>query len=135
MAKFTTRLQSSITLSDQWEMALSEIMFPKTWLTIQKNGGAFTISCSEWSQEHNLPSIYSIDLQLASGYYESIQAVLNEMNNVVEKTIATNDVGKQIREWNWPTFRFNELNQRVYTTLQKNMSVKFSSSLSTKFGS
>ena len=40
-----TRDSSLQSLTGEWEVALAEISFPKSWFTIPRNTGKFTITC------------------------------------------------------------------------------------------
>ena len=39
------KLQTTIELTGEWEVALAEMMFPKSWFTIPKQGAKFTFTC------------------------------------------------------------------------------------------
>src|SRR6267154_2333005 len=38
LTEFTTKLASTIDLTNEWEVGLAEIMFPRSWYTIPKDG-------------------------------------------------------------------------------------------------
>jgi len=38
LTEFTTKLSSTIELNGEWEVGLAEIMFPRSWYTIPKDG-------------------------------------------------------------------------------------------------
>src|SRR5207244_9252002 len=45
LTRFITKLPSSVSLSGDWEVALSEIHFPRTWYTVKKGGETITVEC------------------------------------------------------------------------------------------
>jgi hypothetical protein len=146
LAHFTTRLQSSISLSSSWEVALTEIFFPRSWFTITKGGASFSVTCSDcpivipiFTETLALPTQFTVDMKVPAGYYDSIQDVINEMNHAVNRSLTTQVKAERVdpryaHDSNMPKFRLHEYNNRVLITLQKNMSIEFSDSLSTILG-
>ncbi len=81
LTKFTTRLQSSVSLTGEWEVGLSEIIFPHTWLTLDKLDAVFHVICLVYPDVHNdvrtIPNevfteSYTVEVRISHGYYESV---------------------------------------------------------------
>src|SRR5688572_30289327 len=55
LTEFTTQLPSTIELTNEWEVGLAEIMFPRSWYTIPKEGLIIEVDYRQcdvaWKQE------------------------------------------------------------------------------------
>jgi hypothetical protein len=135
MCKFTTRLYSTMELNSEWEAALTEITFPRSWYTIPKgirgDGGWFLINC-----KHCLPAKYgdAVSLQdrvIPVGYYESVQDVCTAINaQIVKAHVATQDTAADPL----PKLRYNNFSRKVVFEFMKNHRLTFSPSLATVLG-
>ena len=45
ITQYKTKLQTAIELTGEWEVALAEMTFPKSWSTIPNQGAKFTFTC------------------------------------------------------------------------------------------
>jgi len=151
---FTTRLHSSVSLEGEWEVGLAEVSFPKTWYTIQRKGTAMNITCKDctgvvpdFQGDVAIPSEYSIDLNIPPGYYETVKDVTDQLNTYVRKLFSSpvkvwqtdnkdNAIyaEKFIGDTYWPSFKYNDVNRRVYCSIPPNMTLKFSKEMTTLLG-
>ena len=102
LAQFTTKLQTNISLHDEWEVGLAEITFPKNWYTISKNQG-IVIDCSGCTsimpQIHPgelmvNPRRYRRNVNVVPGHYATIVELLEELNKLIQFTF-----NRPIPEW------------------------------------
>jgi hypothetical protein len=141
LSNFTTRLHSSISLSGDWEVALAEIIFPKSWMNVPR-GAKFTIDCEECPSSEvrsisdsginafYVAKSYSIELEVPCGYYETMSEVTDAMNAEISQRYSPPDM-KTVRG---PRFVTKYRNQHVYATLQENMSISISPILAVILG-
>src|SRR5207244_4938613 len=132
LTRFITKLPSSVSLSGDWEVALSEIHFPRTWYTVKKGGETITVECVVPESDIVYPSpgrtrlalfppggeakvidIQIIDVKLQGGYYETMPDIVKEMNTVMVREFTD----KLPKETTAPKIRFSELNKRTHYTL------------------
>ena len=125
-----------------------DIRFPKSWYTVAKSAASFVITCKfcEGEEDEFLsnsaknplfrPATYSVELKIMPGYYESMEDVVNAMNNAVAHVFVVplrekspNLKKLKIDEKFWPKFRYNERNRRVSISVAKNMSVQIGPAL------
>jgi len=149
LTRFITKLPSSVSLSGDWEVALSEIHFPRTWYTVKKGGETITVECVVPESDIVYPSpgrtrlalfppggeakvidIQMIDVKLQGGYYETMQDVVKEMNTVMVREFTD----KLPKETTAPKIRFSELNKRTYYTLPKGVVMLFPTDLRNMLG-
>src|SRR5688572_10976103 len=95
LTEFTTKLPSTIGLTNEWEVGLAEITFPRSWYTIPKNGLTITADyrvCNmDWKVDVRSKLEEGLDLtvedidtivkiQLSSGFYKSMEELTQELN-------------------------------------------------------
>jgi len=95
LTKYTTKLHNEISLQGEWEVGLSEMIFPRNWFNIGVNQFiSITIYAINYPLGHpdrddeisnNTPSgvwkyDYSVDIPIARGYYSDIGALVDELN-------------------------------------------------------
>ena len=132
-------------------MALAEISFPKSWFTISKEGGRITITCelnpthidSVPNEKQTLPKVLDIELFIPRGYYKSVRDVVEEINNIIAKTLSnahtflyTNEqrTYTPLDETKWPKFKCSETNRKVSVMLPPNTRIKLDNSLASLLG-
>ena len=129
-ADYTTRLLNNIELELNYEVALVEIFFSKTWYNVKGEEG-FTISYlpSDLSRH---PVVFEVSI--SEGIYQTVNDLVSELN--AKMTEFANDVdrsqkiaGLDGRVINWPTFRFNEKNNKVEVYISKGRELTFSDGL------
>src|SRR6059036_470464 len=80
--EFTTKLASTIELTNEWEVGLAEIMFPRSWYTVPKAGAVIVVDCqgcdTKWASDmrrklqdgEELPEEDSVvEIKLRGGFY------------------------------------------------------------------
>jgi len=126
-----------MSLEGEWEVGLAEIAFPRTWYTVDKRGAHFTIK----RMKSALGSIgftlaepsEIIDFRIISGYYDSVEDLLKEMNNVVgrQTRASANTLQKKSDELK---FRYNKVNRKVIISMQERELITVSTTLATILG-
>lgn len=158
LTRYTTRLHSSIDLSGEWEVGLSEITFPHSWLTIERGGGLITVSSNGFSTPElwAMPG-FSTDIRLQPGYYESVHEVVREINKSISKIILpiiTPPIAEPHQcaepqppgphscvfpqpptfDFQLPKLKYNEISKRVHFSMYRSQVINFSQSLATILG-
>ena len=90
MTEFTTKLASTIDLTDEWEVGLAEIMFPRSWYTIPKKGLKIEVESMLWFTEsgQNMTQRAPININIKGGYYNSMDELVLEMNQAAGRAFA-----------------------------------------------
>ncbi len=144
LTEFTTKLPSTIQLKNEWEVGLAEIMFPRSWYTIPKDG-LFIVAdyrgCDlEWkshvsSKLQNGKELQVSDLdtavsiKLRGGFYKTMEEVQQELNFAA--TAAFDILSVNIKP---PVFYYRTITRRMYITVPAGMSVEFPSLLESILG-
>jgi hypothetical protein len=147
MTEFTTKLPSTIELTNEWEVGLAEIMFPRSWHTIPK-GGLIIVAdyraCDiDWKlsmdsklrngelseEEEDLDSV--VKIRLKGGFYKTMEEVTQELNLASGAAFAATGIDQVISP---PTFYYREITRRIYVTIAAGMSIEFPPSLESVLG-
>lgn len=138
LTDYTTKLSSTIELTNEWEVGLAEIMFPRSWYTIPKNGLYLEVDYSMCSIRPNIEdNIYFtsqiVRLYINAGYYNSMDDLTQELNHSAHRTysVSPDYVDGRIAP---PTFYFKPASRRMFVTLTPGMSVKFPPTLQSILG-
>lgn len=86
LTDFTTKLASTIELTNEWEVGLAEIMFPRSWYTIPKKGTFFEVDysqCQLQSYESENEQLVKIDVN--GGFYHTMEELVHELNLAVHR--------------------------------------------------
>jgi len=154
LTNFTTRLHSTIGITGDWEVGLAEISFPKSWYNVHKKISVMSIVCKdckgfspEFTDDAFMPSEFSVEISIPVGYYDSVKDICNQLNDNVKKVFSspvkvwTTDnrsvsslSDKWIGDSHWPSFKYNDLNRKVYCTLPVNVTITFSKEIATLLG-
>ena len=143
--EFTTKLSSTIELSNEWEVGLAEIMFPRSWYTVPKAGAVIVVNCHgcdrewksdiTWKLQHDeeLPEEedYIVKIKLRGGFYKTMEDIVQELNLTVVKAFAAADLDKTL---NPPIFNYKAITRRVHVTMPAGMSIEFSTPLESILG-
>lgn len=144
MTEFTTKLASPIELTDEWEVGLAEIMFPRSWYTIPKTGSTFLTDYRrcDIAWKHDMmnkiergydPSDEEIDTEVRifvkGGFYNSMEELTEELNQASIRTYT--HLAKTMKP---PTFDYKSTTRRMYVTLPPGMSITFPPILETILG-
>ena len=89
LTKYTTRLQSTIELDGAWEVGLSEIIFPRSWLALDDKSCKFVVTCDKCNDIDD-PDFTDYKLQdelsIPHGYYDSVESVVEAINNTISNS-------------------------------------------------
>ena len=141
LTHFITKLHNDVALSGEWEVALSEIMYPRNWYNIDDQYMRITCrNCMKILPQPNpddkIPPSYDIHVGLPSGYYYSVPDLVEAIKLAIAKAFrrpvaawSSNGVERYVDESLWPKLRYNAYNQKVILTIQPQMTIKFSDQL------
>ena len=129
---------SSISLSGPWEVGLSEIIFPHSWLTLDRADAVFTISCSAELNYEGLGA-FSKTVRIAYGYYTAVRDVVDEINKwmlsvVPHETNKPFDINLLKHDRAMSRLKYNETSKKVHFLMQRGQVFKFSPALATILG-
>jgi hypothetical protein len=112
LTSFVTRLQKTITLTGDWEVALSEFQFPRSWYTIRQSGILFLTQRDDIKADDGTVTEkgYNTMISLPGGYYKTIPDIVNELNSCIKKILG--GVWKAA-EASWPVLKYDEISKRV----------------------
>ena len=139
MTEFTTKLSSSIELTNEWEVGLAEIMFPRSWYTIPKKGLTIEVDCPRcdsalvlYNNKHESLN-FTTKIQIKGGYYNTMDELIQELNDASVRAFAyTRDFSDgPIRP---PVFEYKYTAKRTCVTLQVGMTLEFPPELETILG-
>ncbi len=104
VAKFVTKLAEKITLTDEYEVGLSEISYTKSWYNLKENAslGIFT-TAKEFLDDD--------EVKLRAGYYPTVESLVEEINvkyKVFESTLYKNFIKRA------PALRYDSIINRVF---------------------
>lgn len=100
ISHFTTRLPSSINLTGEWEVGLTEFIYPRTWHTLNHTNNTIGIDFGDGKVSVR---------RIQEGYYGSIPEILKVIN-------ADENASKVL-------FNFNPATKRVRIKMRKNIKV------------
>jgi len=125
MTEFTTKLSSTIELTNEWEVGLAEIMFPRSWYTLPKEGLIVLADYRGGNMDCKLDEERDtiVKIKLKGGFYNSMEQLSEELN------LASNRAFAQVYGIPPLEFRYKPITRRIYITLPGGMSVKFPPSL------
>jgi hypothetical protein len=135
LTEFTTKLSSTIELTNEWEVGLAEIMFPRNWYTIPKEGFLIDVDhrgCDiRWLHEldtrHNagedvttVVDTYNVKIKVKGGYYNSMDEFTDELNHAASLAFMNIDVAHTP-----PVFRYVDITRRIHVTVQPGTRIEF----------
>lgn len=121
MTNYTTRLQTPILLSGEWECALCEFTCPATWYTFPKGANKMQIKFGV-DPEGAIANIH-IEFHLTAGYYATVGQLINAINSRIETQISAHDTAKRFPRPTWPKFSYSSTSRRVTATLGPYVSI------------
>lgn len=106
LTNFTTKLHNEISLKDEWEMGLAEIIFPKRLLNVDENQHVTLIRYLS-SQQPSTPSSteclnFMVKYPVKAKYYANVEELAYELNNAMRgikdpaNVVVADDVGEKI---------------------------------------
>ena len=163
LADFKTKLMTSIELNGDWEVGMSEIMYPRSWFNIPDGGIYIRVDCSKCDvkPDYLLPKMdaselpdyllsdmggseFSRDLQhvwdyviliyIHGGYYDSMKALVESLQNASQHAFTPADTPVVSKMLRAPKFDYNELNKRICITLESGMVMELPQVLETILG-
>ena len=135
MTKFKTHLHSAISLTGEWEVGLSEIVFPRNWYTIAFDEGYFYI---EHSDSTNLAEQEEFEIKIPGGYYVSVREIIYKLNEKVRDVLEASFMpgADQHHKFasNFVSFEWNDRTNRVKINIPPKRKLTFSKTLCTILG-
>ena len=107
LSEFRVRLPQSITLTDEWEVALTEIHYPHSWKNVR---GDF------WNRFYIKQGDDVKAYIVREGHYSSVQSIVNAMNTLIDNTRHKGKVN----------FYYDTLTRKITLYLQDNRTLFFS---------
>ena len=130
LTEFTTKLPSTIELTNEWEVGLAEIMFPRSWYTIPKDGLIIFVDYRECDTSWKCATTV-LKLMLRGGFYKTMEEVTQELNLAASGAFAADGLDTKI---NPPVFYYKTITRRIYVALPAGMSVEFPPALESILG-
>ena len=139
LTEFTTKLPSTIELTNEWEVGLAEIMFPRSWYTIPEEGVIIeadygvcnperrTRMAERASRGEDIPvKEYNtlVEIKLRGGFYKTMEDIQQELKRSIK--IAFDAADKTITP---PALYYNPVSKRMHITVPVGMFIRFPSSL------
>ena len=137
LTNYTTKLMNPVELTDQWELSLCEILYPRSWYTVPVHGVYMKVNCSNCTikpsylqpvmDDDELSPIsqylwdFVVIIHVPGGYYESIETLLQTLEHATMRAFASTDESGINNLLRAPKFFYNALNKRVHITLQDGM--------------
>jgi len=88
IGNYVTRLAQKLNLSEEWEVALTDISYTKSWYNVIKSQ---SISITFQTEE------YILDEELPAGNYETPELICNAINKIVENGIKKLTINEKIK--------------------------------------
>jgi hypothetical protein len=141
MTDFTTKLASTVELTNEWEAGIAEITFPKTWYTISKNGAPIIVDCANCRYKPAQPDDvdpsdrYRVVLQLSGGFYGSMEDLIREINSTARRAFEPpSDLDDGEITTSPPIFYYKRFENRVIASLEVGMIIHFPPALESILG-
>ncbi len=146
LTEFTTKLPSTIELTNEWEVGLAEIMFPRSWYTIPEEGLIIEIDyrkCDpEWSTRmtgklergeaiSEREAHTSVEIKLRGGFYKTMEEIQQELKLSAKAAYAAAGVDEMISP---PSFYYNPVSRRMHVTVPAGARIDFPLSLGDMLG-
>ena len=136
LTEFVTKLPSTIELTNEWEVGLAEIMFPRSWYTIPKDGLVITAHYRQcdmtWKREiatklengEDVPEKVldtRVRIKISGGFYETMEELTQELNLASAGAFTAAGLDTTISP---PVFYYRTITRRMYITIPAGMKVK-----------
>ena len=114
LTKYTTKLHNEISLQGEWEVGLSEIIFPKNWLNVREDQTIVVLmypiqhppdhpdydrTISE-AEDLELHTVF-VRARISRGYYKDVHSLVNELNmqlaNAAEDFLEISSLSNQFK--------------------------------------
>ena len=140
LTDFITKLPSTIELTNEWEVGLAEIMFPRSWYTIPKDGLIIIadyrqcdliwrrdvlkrLRNDELTSDDELDT--SIEIKIKGGFYDSMEELTQELKLASAGAFSGLDTS---------VFYYRSITRRMYVTIPEGMKVDFQPELESILG-
>ena len=111
VTRYTTHLQSMVKLSGEWEVALTEISFPRNWMTIPI--GKKMIIMGSVKDDYNVGD-YMLHVPIPAGYYSSVIDLIDTLNSSIGNEIYQNPIAERaIKPDHRPRFLYHPRENRA----------------------
>lgn len=155
LTRFTTRLHSTLELEGSWEVGLSEIIFPSSWITLDKKACKFSVMCEQFPYLNYefMPEDLLEKLYIPQGHYESVEKIVEAINNEIDTTFEkipkpdnnprvddyhgnfyTHGVHTRVLVGEFPKLKYDKLKQKVRFTISRLTGIAFSPVLANVLG-
>ena len=133
MTEFITKLASTIELTDEWEVGLAEIMFPRSWYTIPKEGLKIEVDCSDCidtplykTDEEKARGYHTVKIYLKGGYYNTMEELVQVLNQAAVRAFQyTRGYSGNVNPISPPVFDYIPNAKTIRITLLAGMYVQF----------
>ena len=107
LSEYRVRLPQAIALTDDWEVALTEIHYPHSWNNVHDNF---------WNRFYIKKGVAVEAYVLPPGHYSSVENIIVKMNDLIKQSQHKDNV--------W--FSYETLNRKLTVHIQNNFEVFFS---------
>src|SRR5437870_4528740 len=102
LTNYTTKLADEVSLRGEWEVGLSEIIFPKNWLNLPENQTLEVVlntikyppgieGYDAWIYETDNDKLdmhdVSVKVPISKGYYKNVKSLVNEINQQIDAAL------------------------------------------------
>jgi hypothetical protein len=113
-SEFRIRLPQRIVLDGDWEVALSEIIYPHSWFNIDRSDGK-----GRYIIFNDMKSRKTVVCDVEPGSYESPQDLISAVNHSIAKAAGINSAAASVKLlWDQTTKRAMIKNQRISNSLE-----------------
>jgi hypothetical protein len=144
LANYLTRLQAPISLVGEWEVALTELIFPRSWYTYKGGHAEIKITCCgcELPPAPDMPILpYTVEITLGAGYYGNTSDLVKAINGAINRTFSPPPIYQHVPPkrletiaHQTPKLTYDELKNRMTIFLPPYVDVEFSSTLCSRLG-
>ena len=131
-------------LTNEWEVGLAEIMFPRSWHTIPQNGVRIVIDCANCrfkpapiddDDDVDRSERYHVVVHLNGGFYSNIDELIRDINIATYNAfLPPSDYDSDERTTPAPNFYYKKSEKRVYVMLEVGMIITFPPALESILG-
>lgn len=123
---YTTRLESPISLSGDWEVALLEVQYQHTWNNLDRRNGLITYY-QNMDRDGRLYQ-YQNSIRLPSGYYATPNELTTHINKFIEGT------AQKFKFSTYTKFNYSDITKRISANINKDTTINFSPVLCSMLG-
>jgi hypothetical protein len=98
---FSNKLPKQVTLSRDWYVGLSQLIYSNSWYNINENNNKLSVDGGDGQY---------VLLNISHGFYETIEKLISQMTFLIESILGSGSV----------MFEYNDLNRKLLVTLSNN---------------